>query len=99
MLYYGKQIKHSLIKPRRIRFNELALFDNNICDDELYIEMDEELNVPMKFKVTKCIFLSRVPIHAELDTCRHFDMTIYNEWNPDSVNIRDLRKISQLSKR
>ena len=56
--------------------------------------MDDELNVPVKFKGTKCIFSSRVPTCAELDTCQNFDMAIHNEWNQDSVNIRDLSKIS-----
>ena len=60
--------------------------------------MGDELNFPVKFKGTKCIFSPRMPTHAELDTVRHFDTKIHNEWNPDSFNIRDLSKISQLSK-
>ena len=60
--------------------------------------MDDELNILVQFKGNKCIFLSCVPTHAELDKCRHFDMTSHNEWNPDSENILDLSKISQLSK-
>ena len=60
--------------------------------------MDDELNVSVQFKGTKCIFLSCVPTRAELDTCIHFDTKIHNEWNIDSVNIRDLSSISQLYK-
>ena len=60
--------------------------------------MDDELNVPVQFKETKCIFSSCIPTCAELDTCKNFEMTSHNECNPDSVNIRDLMKISQLSK-
>ena len=53
--------------------------------------MDNELNVHVQFKGTKCIFLSRVTIRADLETCQNFDMKIHNEWNTD-------RKIYQLSK-
>ena len=60
--------------------------------------MDDELNFPVQFMGNKCILLSRVPTCAEHDMCQHFDMTSHNEWNPDSVNIHVLRKISQLSK-
>ena len=98
LLYYGKHMKHSLINSNHIWFNVLDFFDNPIHDDELYIKIDNELNVPVQFKATKCIFMSRMPTRAELDTWQHFDMKSHNEWNPDSVNIRDLSKIYQLSK-
>ena len=85
-------MKHSLINPNHILFNVLDFFENIICDDELYIEMDDELNVPVQFKEIKCIFLSRVSTCAKLDTLRQFYMISHNEWNPYSVNICDLRK-------
>ena len=88
-------MNHSLINPNQIRFNGLDFFDNMIRDDELYIEMNDELNIPVQFKGTKCIFLSLVPTHAELEMCQHFYMKSNNKWNPDSVNLRELRKISQ----
>ena len=69
-----------------------------IRENDLYIEMDDELNVAMQFKGTKCILSSRVPKRDEIETGRHFDVASHNEWNPDSVRIFDLRKISQLSK-
>ena len=75
-------MKHILINPNHILFNGLDFFDNMIIYDEFYIEMDDELNVPVQFKGNKCIFLSRVPTRAELDTFQHFDMKSHNEWNP-----------------
>ena len=60
--------------------------------------MNDELNVPVQFKGARCIFSSRVPTCAELDTCQHFDTMIHIVWNPDSIKICDLSKISQLSK-
>ena len=86
-------MKHSLVNPNQIRFNGLELFNNPIRDDEMYIEMDDELNFPIQLKGAKCIFSSRVPKRAELGTCQNFDMTVHNEWNTDSFNIRDLSKI------
>ena len=86
------------INPNKIRFDGLDFFENPIFDEDLYIEMDDELNVTVQFKGTKCIFSSRVPTCAELDICPQFYITSHNEWNPYPVNIRDLRKISQLSK-
>ena len=60
--------------------------------------MNDELNVPVQFKGARCIFSSRVPTCAELDTCQHFDTMIHIVWNPDSIKICDLSKTSQLSK-
>ena len=74
-------MKHGLIKPNYILLNSLDLFDSPIRDDELYTEMDDEFNVPVQFKGTTCIFSSRMPSRAELDTCRKFDTTSHNEWN------------------
>ena len=48
-------MKHSLIKPNQIRFSGIDLFENPIRDDDLYIEMDDEFNVPVQLKGTKCI--------------------------------------------
>ena len=60
--------------------------------------MNDELNIPVQFKGTKCIFLSLVPTCAELETCQHFYMKSNNKWNPDYFNLLELRKISQLYK-
>ena len=96
-LYYGTQMKHSLINPNQIRFSGLDFFDNPIRDEELYAEMSDNLVIPLTFKGTKCVFSSRVPTRFELDTCQHYEMTSQREWNPDSVNLRELRKVSQTS--
>ena len=48
--YYGKHMKHSFINTNHIKFNVLELFDNMIRENDLYIEMDDELNVPVKCK-------------------------------------------------
>ena len=90
-------MKHSLINSNNIQLNGLEFFEKPICDDEQYIEMDDELNTPMQSKGNKCIFLSYMPTRAESYTCQYFYITNNNEWNQDSVTISDLREISQLS--
>ena len=40
-------MNNSLINPNHIRFDGLDFFENPILDDELYIEMYDELNVPV----------------------------------------------------
>ena len=45
------------------------------------------------------MFSSHVPTHAKIDTCRYFDMTSHDEWNPDSVNIHDISKYLNYLKR
>ena len=72
-------MKNSLINPNYIQFNSLEFFDNPILDNKMYIDMDNELNVPVQFKGTKCIFSSHVPARAELDMCQNFYMTSHNE--------------------
>ena len=66
IIYY---FSDSFINTNHIKFNVLELFDNMIRENDLYIEMDDELNVAMQFKGTKCILLSNAPTRAELDMC------------------------------
>ncbi len=95
-LYYGNAIKHSLINPNQIRCtNGLDFADNPIMRDErgLQIEMDYGLFIPLECRVTKLQFTSRVPTREELDSCPHFEMTHVNEWNPEMVDLRNIRRI------
>ena len=95
-LYYGMKIQHSLINPNQVRFHGLNLFDNLVCDDELYIEVDNETDIPLQFKETKCVFKSRVPTSNEFDSSPHYDMTNNAELNLQSIYLRPLCKISEV---
>ncbi len=89
-------MKHSLINPSKVHFNGLDFFDDPVRDEELlYVGINDELVIPVKFKGTKCIFDSRVPTRQELESCPHFEMTSSREWIPNTVNLCDLRKLSQ----
>ena len=60
-LYLGTKMQHSLINPNQVRFNWLDLFNNPVCNEELYIEVDDETATPLQSKGTKCVLTSRVP--------------------------------------
>ena len=94
-LYYGTKMKHSLINLNQIRHCGLDFFDNPMRDDELYMVIDDELHVPLRFKGMKCIFDSRVPMVQELSSCEQFNVTSNEEWNPESVDLSKAQKLSQ----
>ena len=81
-LYYGSQMNHSLTIPDKIRFNGLGFYDNHDRDEEFYFELDDYLNIPLRYKGDKCTFLSRVPTQRELETSQHFYMMSDHKWDP-----------------
>ena len=97
-LYYGTKMDHSLINPNQIRFNGLDFYDNPVRDEELKMQIDDDLYLPLTFKGTKCLFESRSPTRDELNQCVHFHLKSNKEWDPDEVDLRSLYKISQISK-
>ena len=50
-LYFGTRMKHSLINPNQIRWNGLHFQDNPT--DDLFIEMGEDLTIPLRYEGTK----------------------------------------------
>ena len=95
-LYYGTPMKHSLINPNQFYFNGLDFCDNPMRDENLQIEMDENLFIALNCKGTKLQFSTRVPTKVELHTCQRFDMTSDKEWNPESVNMSTMQRISDI---
>ena len=98
-LYYGEKMDHSLLNPNQIRFNGLDYFDNPLRDDELCIQIDDDLYLPLNYRGTKCSFESRAPTRDELNNCTHLHLTSNREWNPDEVDLRALYRVSQVAKR
>ena len=95
-LYYGIKMQHSLINPNQVRFHRLDLFDNPVCTEKLYIEVDDETAIPLQSKGTKCVFKSRVPTCCDLESCSDYDMKIDAECYPQSVYLQSLRNISEV---
>ena len=75
-------MKDSLINPNQVCYNRLDFWDNPLRNDKLFMEVTENLNVPLKFKGTKYIFKSMVPMKEELNTCPHFEKTAPNHGSP-----------------
>ena len=70
-------------------------YDNPARDDELYMELDNGLHLLLRYKGTKWVFSSSVPTHTDLRYCVHYEMTSRDEWNPKSVDLSNIRKLSQ----
>ena len=94
-LDYSSHTKNRLIKPNHIRSNCLDFYDNPAKDEDFYVELYDNLKIPLQFKETKCTFLLCVPTWQELETCQNFDMTSDHKWNPQSIDLNKIRKISQ----
>ena len=58
----------------QVRFHGLDFFDNPVWNEELYIEVDDETEIPLQFKGDKFVFKSRVLTCRDLDYCPHYDM-------------------------
>ena len=96
-LYYGTSMKHSLINPNQIRFNGLDFWDNPMRDENLCIEIDEDLFIDLRCKGTKLQFTSKVPTRTKLHTCQRFELTSEKEWNPETVDLSMMHRISSWS--
>ena len=91
-------MQHSLINLNQVRFHGLNLFDNTVRKDKLCIKVDDDPEIPLQFKGTKCVFESRVPTRIKLESCPHYYMTNDAEWNLQAIDLRSLHKISQVKK-
>jgi hypothetical protein len=90
VLWYGKQLEHSLLNP-----NQLRHYGRSVCDDvtdksRLFgINIDDEFLIPFTMTGTNIFFKSRVPTKWEMENCRVIIMT-HNRPNCVS-NVRSSR--------
>ena len=59
------------------------------------MELNDGLCLPLRYKGTKCVFTSRMPTCTELSNCVHYEMTSRDKWDPKSVVLSNIRKLSQ----
>ena len=82
-LWFGERMDHSLINP-----NQCRSFGISLCDDptdpnrKLGLELSDDYVVPFTMRGTTCYFLSRSPSMSEIETCRTFQLTDTDTWNP-----------------
>ena len=74
----------------------VCTFMNNLAiDEDFSVELYDDLKISLQFEGDKCTFLWRVPTLRELETCQHFDMKSDHEWDPQSIDLNNICKISQ----
>ena len=78
-LDYSSHTKNRLIKPNHIRSNCLDFYDNPAKYEDFYVELYDNLKIPLQFKGTKYTFLLHVPTRKYLESCQNFDMTSGHE--------------------
>ena len=74
----------------------MVFYNNPARDEEFYVELDDDLNINLRFKWNKCTFLLRVLTQRELETCQHFYMTSDHNWYPGFIYLNKIIKISQV---
>jgi hypothetical protein len=65
-------------------------------DENLHIEIDEDLFIDLQCKGTKLQFTSRVSTRIELHNCRRFELKSEKEWNPETVDLNMMHRISSI---
>jgi len=94
-LWFGERMEHSLINP-----NQCRSFGIRVCDDptdenrKLGMELSDDYVVPFTMRGTTCNFLSRSPTLSELETCRTFQVSDTNKWDPTA----DIFRISTVER-
>ena len=82
-LWFGERMGHSLINP-----NQCRSFGIHVCDDptddyrKLGMELSDDYVVPFQMKGTTCYFQSRSSSMSELETCRTFQVSDPDTWDP-----------------
>ena len=81
----------SLINPNQIRINGISVWDNAFDSDRPFgIELDENTFLPFEKNGISVCFDSHVPSDEELNTCRHFELTSDQPWDPETVNVNHI---------
>ena len=76
-------MEHSLINP-----NQCRSFGTRVCDEptdehrKLGMELTDDYVVPFQMKGTTCYFQSRSPSLSEIETCRTFQVSDPDIWDP-----------------
>jgi len=82
-LWFGDRLNHLLINP-----NQRRSYGILTCDDptdrhrDIRMELDDRYFLPFKMRGTTCYFQSRSPDDDELESCRTFQVSDANHWDP-----------------
>jgi len=82
-LWFGDRLNHSLINP-----NQCRSYGISVCDDptdpsrHIGMELPDTCFLPFRMRGTTYYFQSRSPDVEELESCRTFQVSDENHWNP-----------------
>lgn len=85
-LDFTTKLDKTLLNP-----NQLRSYGLSVCDDpvdpyrELGIQLDDDTFLPMSMDGTICGLMTRCPTDEELDTCRIFNTSDEEHWDPSLV--------------
>jgi len=94
-LWFGERMEHSLINP-----NQCRSFGIRVCDDPtdeyrtLGMELSDDYVVPFQMRGTTCNFQSRSPSMSEIETCKTFQVSDPDAWDPTA----DIFQISAIER-
>jgi hypothetical protein len=87
-LYYGDKLDHTLINPNQVRSYGIPFWDNPFDSARsLSIDVNDDLQIPLRTIGTKVAFRTRVPTAYELENSDHIHMTSAHPWNPTDVTM------------
>ena len=94
-LYYGTSLAHTLWNPNQLRHNGVEVNDNpyDTSSNRMTICV-EDLVIPLQTLGTKVQFHTHSPTEAQLQFCRHVEMTNLNPWNPSDVTLGNVNVLS-----
>ena len=85
-LDFHDKMNKTLLNP-----NQLRAFGISICDDptdehrSLGIQLDPNTHLPLYMNGSICGLMTWSPTNEELESCRIFDISDVNDWNPTNV--------------
>ena len=91
-LYYGKKIGHYLINPNQLQSYGTMVWDNTFDSNrELCVETEDGDTIYITANGAKFGFDSRAPTEHELQLLPHVHLTSKFQWNPDTVQLEEVR--------
>ncbi len=94
-LWFGERMEHSLINPNQCRSLGIRVCDDSTDDNRDFgMELSDDYVVPFTMGGTTCTFQSRSPSLSELDTCRTFQVSDSDIWDPTA----DIFQISAIER-
>ena len=83
VLWYGSQMKMSLINPNQLRHYGITVSDDPTDSARAFgITVEGGVHVPFKMDGTTVYFETRVPTQYELENCKTIQVTDETVWGP-----------------